>query len=66
MHDGASVAPGRCCAAPWWAAADRRAGVRLGGAVVFDAPGSGGAVVERSIIGFGSRIGPRAHLIRDG
>src|SRR5436190_18453754 len=40
-------------------------GARLDGAVVFDgACVEAGAVIERSIIGFGARIGPRA-LIRD-
>ena len=39
---------------------------RLDGAVVFDvAVVEAGAVVERSIVGFGARIGPRA-LVRDG
>ncbi|GAB2911950.1 NDP-sugar synthase [Rhodococcus aerolatus] len=42
------------------------AGARLDGAVVFDgAVIEAGAVVERSIVGFGARIGPRA-LVRDG
>lgn len=40
-------------------------GARLDGAVIFDgAVVEAGAVIERSIIGFGARIGPRA-LIRD-
>lgn len=42
------------------------AGARLDGAVVFDgAVIEAGATIERSIIGFGVRVGPRA-LIRDG
>ncbi len=42
------------------------AGARLDGAVIFDgAVVEAGAVIERTIVGFGARIGPRA-LVRDG
>ena len=68
VHDGAAVAPG--------AAADRRHGGRPRRRDRRGCPAGrrgdlrrcaveAGAVIERSIIGFGARIGPRA-LIRDG
>ena len=66
VHDGASVAPGAVLIGGTVVGrgAEIGPGVRLDGAVVFDgARIEAGAVVERSIIGFGVRIGPRA-LIR--
>ena len=63
VHDGASVAPGALLIGGTvrWAAAPNRPGARLDGAVIFDgAKVEAGSVIERSIIGAGARIGPRA------
>ncbi|MBT0568473.1 sugar phosphate nucleotidyltransferase [Williamsia sp. CHRR-6] len=68
VHDGAGVAPGALLIGGTVVGrgAEIGARARLDGAVVFDgAVIEAGAVVERSIIGFGARIGPRA-LVRDG
>lgn len=68
VHEGAGVAPGALLVGGTVVGrgAEIGAGARLDGAVVFDgAVIEAGAVVERSIIGFGARIGPRA-LVRDG
>jgi mannose-1-phosphate guanylyltransferase len=68
VHDDATVAPGAVLVGGTvvGSGAQIGSGVRLDGAVIFDgATVEAGAVVERSIIGFGARIGPRS-LIRDG
>jgi len=68
VHDDASVAPGAVLVGGTVIGRGAKIGpdARLDGAVVFDdAVIEAGAVVERSIIGFGARIGSRA-LIRDG
>ena len=68
VHDGAAVAPGALLIGGTVVGrgAEIGPGVRLDGAVIFDgARIEAGTVIERSIIGFGARIGPRA-LIRDG
>jgi mannose-1-phosphate guanylyltransferase len=67
VHPGAGVAPGALLIGGTVVGrgAEIGAGARLDGAVVFDgAIVEAGAVVERSILGFGARIGPRA-LVRD-
>lgn len=67
VHDGAGVGPGAVLIGGTVVGrgAEVGSGARLDGAVVFDgAVIEAGAVVERSIIGFGARLGPRA-LIRD-
>ena len=68
VHDSATVAPGAVLIGGTvvGSGAQIGPGVRLDGAVIFDgATVEAGAVVERSIIGFGARIGSRS-LIRDG
>ena len=68
VHEGAAVAPGALLIGGTVVGrgAEIGPGVRLDGAVIFDgARIEAGSVIERSIIGFGARIGPRA-LIRDG
>jgi mannose-1-phosphate guanylyltransferase len=68
VHDGASVGPGALLIGGTVVGrgAEIGAGARLDGAVIFDgAVVEAGAVIERTIVGFGARIGPRA-LIRDG
>src|SRR5689334_5286966 len=68
VHDGAAVSPGAVLVGGTVGGrgAEIGAGVRLDGAVVFDGVKvEAGSVIERSILGFGVRIGPRA-LIRDG
>ena len=68
VHDDATVAPGAVLIGGTVVGrgAQIGPGVRLDGAVSFDgATVEAGAMVERSIIGFGARIGPRS-LIRDG
>ncbi|WP_067652648.1 sugar phosphate nucleotidyltransferase [Nocardia harenae] len=68
VHPGAGVAPGALLigGSVVGRGAEIGAGARLDGAVVFDgAVVEAGATVERTIIGFGARIGPRA-LVRDG
>ncbi|UGT64131.1 sugar phosphate nucleotidyltransferase [Nocardia asteroides] len=65
---GAGIAPGALLigGSVVGRGAEIGAGARLDGAIVFDgAIVEAGATVERTIIGFGARIGPRA-LIRDG
>ncbi|UOT06658.1 NDP-sugar synthase [Rhodococcus opacus] len=67
VHPGAGVAPGALLIGGTVVGrgAEVGAGARLDGAVLFDgAVVEAGATVERSIIGFGARIGPRA-LVRD-
>lgn len=67
VHAGAGVAPGAVLIGGTVVGrgAEVGAGARLDGAVLFDgAVVESGATVERSIIGFGARIGPRA-LVRD-
>ncbi|MBY6349916.1 sugar phosphate nucleotidyltransferase [Rhodococcoides corynebacterioides] len=67
VHPGAGVAPGALLIGGTVVGrgAEVGAGARLDGAVLFDgAVVEAGAVVERSILGFGARIGPRA-LVRD-
>ncbi len=68
VHDGAAVSPGAVLIGGTVVGrgAEIGPGVRLDGAVVFDGVKvEAGSVIERSILGFGVRIGPRA-LIRDG
>jgi mannose-1-phosphate guanylyltransferase len=68
VHEGAGVAPGALLIGGTVVGrgAEIGAGARLDGAVIFDgAVVEAGAVIERTIIGFGVRVGPRA-LIRDG
>ncbi|MFC8047120.1 sugar phosphate nucleotidyltransferase [Nocardia sp. NPDC057353] len=68
VHPGAGVAPGALLigGSVVGRGAEIGAGARLDGAIVFDgAVVEAGATVERTIIGFGARIGPRA-LVRDG
>ncbi|MFC3962523.1 sugar phosphate nucleotidyltransferase [Nocardia jiangsuensis] len=68
VHPGAGVAPGALLIGGTVVGrgAEIGAGARLDGAIVFDgAVVEAGATVERTIIGFGARIGPRA-LVRDG
>jgi mannose-1-phosphate guanylyltransferase len=68
VHDGAAVAPGALVIGGTVVGrgAEIGAGVRLDGAVIFDGVKvEAGSVIERSILGFGVRVGPRA-LIRDG
>src|ERR1700754_1333985 len=63
VHDGAAVAPGALLIGGTVVGrgAEVGAGARLDGAVIFDGVYVGaGAVIERSIIGFGARIGPPA------
>ncbi|MGC0364923.1 mannose-1-phosphate guanylyltransferase [Rhodococcus sp. 27YEA15] len=67
VHPGAGVAPGAVLVGGTVVGrgAEVGAGARLDGAILFDgAVVEAGAVVERSILGFGVRIGPRA-LVRD-
>lgn len=67
VHPGAGVAPGAVLIGGTVVGrgAEVGAGARLDGAILFDgAVVEAGAVVERSILGFGARIGPRA-LVRD-
>ncbi|TVS88000.1 sugar phosphate nucleotidyltransferase [Mycobacterium helveticum] len=68
VHDGAAVSPGAVLIGGTVVGrgAEIGPGVRLDGAVIFDGVKvEAGSVIERSILGFGVRIGPRA-LIRDG
>ena len=68
VHDDATVAPGAVLVGGTVVGrgAEIGPGVRLDGVVVFDdALIEAGSVIERSIIGYGARIGPRV-LIRDG
>jgi mannose-1-phosphate guanylyltransferase len=68
VHEGAAVGPGALLIGGTVVGrgAEIGAGARLDGAVIFDgAVIEAGAVIERTIIGFGARVGPRA-LIRDG
>jgi len=68
VHDGATVSPGAVLIGGTVVGrgAEIGPGVRLDGAVIFDGVKvEAGSVIERSIIAFGVRIGPRA-LIRDG
>lgn len=68
VHPGAGVAPGALLIGGTVVGrgAEIGAGARLDGAIVFDgAVVEAGATVERTILGFGARIGPRA-LVRDG
>ena len=67
VHPGAGIAPGAVLIGGpvVGRGAEVGAGARLDGAILFDgAVVEAGAVVERSILGFGVRIGPRA-LVRD-
>ncbi|BBE45171.1 mannose-1-phosphate guanylyltransferase [Rhodococcus sp. OAS809] len=67
VHPGAGIAPGAVLIGGTVVGrgAEVGAGARLDGAILFDgAVVEAGAVVERSILGFGVRIGPRA-LVRD-
>ncbi|AZI61571.1 MULTISPECIES: NDP-sugar synthase [Rhodococcus] len=67
IHPGAGIAPGAVLIGGTVVGrgAEVGAGARLDGAILFDgAVVEAGAVVERSILGFGVRIGPRA-LVRD-
>ncbi|MGG7102995.1 sugar phosphate nucleotidyltransferase [Rhodococcus sp. 24CO] len=67
VHPGAGVAPGAVLIGGTVVGrgAEVGAGARLDGAILFDgAVVEAGAVVERSILGFGVRVGPRA-LVRD-
>ena len=67
VHPGAGIAPGAVLIGGTVVGrgAEVGAGARLDGAILFDgAVVAAGAVVERSILGFGVRIGPRA-LVRD-
>lgn len=67
VHPGAGIAPGAVLIGGTVVGrgAEVGAGARLDGAILFDgAVVEAGATVERSIVGFGSRIGPRA-LVRD-
>ena len=68
MHEGAAVSPGALLIGGTVVGrgAEIGPGVRLDGAVIFDgARIEAGSAIERSIIGFGARVGPRA-LVRDG
>ena len=68
VHDGAAVSPGAVLigGTAVGRGAEIGPGVRLDGAVIFDGVKvEAGSVIERSILGFGVRVGPRA-LIRDG
>lgn len=63
VHDGAAVSPGALLIGGTVVGrgAEIGPGTRLDGAVIFDGVRvEAGCVIERSIIGFGARIGPRA------